>query len=156
MLSLPVGLSVCPFNSPVGCLKFPIGFPWLSKMAFQLSLGCLGPLLTQSSLPAWSHQEPSHLSWSPLICLWLLLSQSSPPTKLPWEPSYLSGLSPSSTPWLSLSFPLELSPELHLPCYDRFCLFDIVHWITFCTIVSLYLSWSEYSDSSILVFLILV
>jgi hypothetical protein len=64
--------------------------PWLSKVACQLSLGCLWPLLMQYSLHAWPAWEPPNLNefepgGPPWLCLafisflWLLLSQSSLP-----------------------------------------------------------------------------
>jgi hypothetical protein len=55
--------------------------PWLSKFAYQLSLECLWPLLTQYSHPNWPPREPSYqrgrLSGGPPWCTWLLLLPSA-------------------------------------------------------------------------------
>ncbi len=59
----------------------------LSKVASWLSLGCLWPLLMQSSLATWQ----------------------------PWEPSYVSRLEPGGPPWLSLAFVGFLWPLLTSP-----------------------------------------
>ncbi len=47
-------------------------FLWLPKVAYQLSLECPWPLLTQSSLPNWPPREPSYLSLPQLS--WLSLA----------------------------------------------------------------------------------
>ncbi len=86
----------------------PGGPTWL----FMAFIGVLWPLLMQSSLPCLTTARTilfkwTQYWWSSLDFLWQLLSQSRLPAWLTWEPSYLSGLSPSGSPWLSLSFPLE-------------------------------------------------
>jgi hypothetical protein len=135
---------------------------WLSKVAFWISLGCLWPLLLQSSLSVWLPWEPSNLSgrnpggppwlshWLSLGCLWPLLSQSSLPI---WHESHLIKVDSTLVPpWLSPGFTFLLS----LPTQLSFCpfgfpfylslfelssslfkwqilLFHIVYWFAFCS-----------------------
>ncbi len=108
-LCLPVGLSVCPFNCPLGCL----------------SLGCIWPLLIRSNLPAWPPREsfylselqsggPPWLSWLSLVFFVHCSHSLAPSVWWLWEPSYLS----YSSLVVPLDLPLSLLMQSSLPAWQ--------------------------------------
>jgi hypothetical protein len=100
-ISLSVGLSVCPFDCPLGCPKSLIGFPL--AVFGRSSHSPASPLITPEP-PYLSGLEPSGpllLFFTFIGFLWPLLRQSSLPAWPLREPCYLSRLDPDGPPWFS-------------------------------------------------------
>jgi hypothetical protein len=87
-MSIPVGLSVCPFSYPLSCPKLLIGFPLAVFGRYSCS---------PASLPDhhWELSELSGLKPGVPPCFFLAAAHAFQPLHLTTrEPSYLSGLGP--------------------------------------------------------------